>query len=250
MQNELNLLLKLQEHDSGLDVIQEKITAATGMISAKTKEADSLKSSLKAAKDALTTAQHKKKQLEGEAEAKEGLVKKHQGELNSLKSNDAYKAMLLEIDMAKQAVGQIEEQILVAMEAMDAAEKDLKAKELKVKGEEGAIRAAAAAMQGDLDKIMADQSTKKATRDEFAATVPPALLSRYDAIRKRGGSAIVALVENTCTGCRMKLPPNKVNDVKKAKAMIVCDSCSRILYAPESIQQAAPAATTTPTTAS
>jgi predicted nucleic acid-binding Zn-ribbon protein len=116
---------------------------------------------------------------------------------------------------------------------VDAAEKDLKAKEAKVKAEEGTIRSAAAAMQADLDKIVADQTAKKATRDEFAATVPPALASRYDAIRKRGGLAIVALVNNTCSGCRMKLTPNKVNDIKKAKAMIVCDSCSRILYVPQ-----------------
>jgi predicted nucleic acid-binding Zn-ribbon protein len=240
MQNELNLLLKLQEHDTALDAIQEKIAAATVLISAKTKEAEALKSSLKSAKDALTAAQMKKKQLEGEAEAKEQLVKKHQGELNSLKSNDAYKAMLLEIDMAKQAVNQIEESILGAMETVDAAEKDLKAKEQKVKAEEGVIRSAAAAMQSDLDAVAADEKTKRAARDEFAATVPAALLSRYDAIRKRGGASIVALVNNTCTGCRMKLPPNKVNDVKKAKAMIVCDSCSRILYAP--VENAAPAA--------
>jgi predicted nucleic acid-binding Zn-ribbon protein len=136
--------------------------------------------------------------------------------------------------MAKQALKQIEDNILGAMEAADAAEKNLKANEQKVKAEENVVKQAAAAMQADLDKIVADEKTKREARDVFAATVPAAIQSRYDAIRKnRGGLAIVAVVNNTCSGCRMKLPPNKVNDVKKAKAMIVCDSCSRILYAPQ-----------------
>jgi predicted nucleic acid-binding Zn-ribbon protein len=244
MENELNLLIQLQEHDAALDALQEKIASANVQIAAKTKEADALKASLKSAKDALTAAQMKKKQLEGEAESKEQLVKKHQGELNSLKSNDAYKAMLGEIEQAKQAVNKIEEDILAAMESVDAAEKDLKAKEQKVKAEEGAMKSAIAAMQAEADKIVADEKAKRALRDEFAITVPATLVARYNAIRKRGGLAIVALVNNTCSGCRMKLTANKVNEVVKAKAMIVCDSCSRILYVPKPAPQAAPAETT------
>lgn len=249
MQNELNLLLKLQEHDAELDALLEKISSENALIAAKNKEAESLKSSLKSAKDTLTAAQMQKKKLEGEAEAQEQKVQKHQGELNSLKSNDAYKAMLLEIEMAKQALKQIEDNILGAMETADAAEKDLKAKEQKVKAEEGAVKAAASAMQADVDKVSADEKAKRTVRDEFAATVPAALKSHYDAIRKkRGGLAIVAVAKDTCSGCRMKLPPNKVNDVKKAKAMIVCDSCSRILYFP--VEASATPTDTNPVSAS
>src|SRR4051794_12739829 len=91
MQGELSFLIELQKHDALLDGLREKAEEMTPLIQQKNQQIEKLKSDLKGFKDALSSHQVKKKQLEGEAEAKEKEVQKHQGELNSLKSNDAYK---------------------------------------------------------------------------------------------------------------------------------------------------------------
>jgi predicted nucleic acid-binding Zn-ribbon protein len=175
-----------------------------------------------------------KKQLEGEAEAKEQQIKKHQGELNSLKSNDAYKAMLTEIEFAKQALGKIEEDTLVAMEAIDAAEKDFKAKDQKVKSDENVVKAEIKTIEAEKQQLLDEEKAKRGERDTFEASIPENLRSHYNAIRtKRGGLAIVPITHNACSGCRMMLTPDKGVQAKKAKNMVVCDSCSRILYLPK-----------------
>jgi hypothetical protein len=46
-------------------------------------------------------AQLNRKNSELEIDAKDQAVRKHSGELNSVKSNDAYKALVLEIEAAK-----------------------------------------------------------------------------------------------------------------------------------------------------
>ncbi len=231
MQNELSFLLKLQELDVVLDDLAEKSEAVAQRIQSKNQEIDSLKSSLKSAKEALSIHLVKKKQLEGEAEAKEQVLKKHQAALNALKSNDAYKAMLGEIEAAKNAVHAIEDEILIMMEQVEADDRDHKVKEQRVKAEEGIMRAAVQELENQKTQILAEKQTKQAARDAYVANVPAHLKNQYEVIRKkRGGMVVVQLVHGCCGGCQMTLTPNKANEVKKAKNMVVCESCSRIIY--------------------
>lgn len=247
MPDDLSFLIKLQQHDSAIDELKEKAEAFSPLIQAKNKQLDTLKSDLKSAKDALSQHQLKKKQLEGEAEAQEKLVQKHNSELNSLKSNDAYKAMLVEIKTAKDAVVKIEDEILVLMEAVEADEKKYRELEKKFKSDEASTKMEIQNLESQQSAVLAQVKQKEEERNTFAQTVPAPLLSQYNAIREqRGGLAIVPMVNSSCGGCRMALTPAKANEVKKAKSMVLCDSCIRILYLPQEevappVTQAVPA---------
>ena len=231
MQDELSFLIKLQQFDAAVDILNEKAEEITPQIAAKNKQLDSLKNDLKSSKDALSQHQVRKKQLEMDAEAQEKLVQKHNSELNSLKSNDAYKAMLGEIKAAKDKVVKIEDEILQLMEAVETDDKKYKELEKKFRSDEGAVKSEIQNLESQKNSIIEDAKKKKAERDEFSKSVPAPLLSQYEAIReKRGGLAIVPMLNNSCSGCRMQLTPAKANEVKKAKSMVLCDSCSRILY--------------------
>lgn len=234
MQDELPLLIRLQTMDAAVDELQEQAAALLPLIQSKMQAAEKLKTDLKTAKESLSSNQLKKKQLEGEAEAKEKLVQKHQSELNSLKSNDAYKAMLGEIQAAKQDVSRIEDQILVAMEAIESDDRKYKELEQKFKQDESAIKMEIQSLETQKNNFLSQASTKKSERDAFASSIPAASLSQYDTIREqRGGLAIVPLLNKlSCGGCRMGLPPAKVNDVVKGKSVVLCDTCNRILYNP------------------
>ena len=48
------------------------------------------------------------------------------------------------------------------------------------------------------------------------------------------GKAIVAATNFVCKGCNMAVPPNIVNYLMQGDRLIVCKSCQRILYLPES----------------
>lgn len=244
MKGELSFLIELQKHDAILDESREKVEAMDPLIQKKNQQIDKLKADLKGAKDALATHQVKKKQLEGEAEAKEKEVQKHQGELNSLKSNDAYKAMLAEIKTAKDDVVKIEDAILALMEEVEADDKRYKELEKKFKTDEAAVKAEIQNLESQKSAIQADLKSKQDARDEYAKTVPPPLLAQYNAIReKRGSLAIVPMVNNTCSGCRMGFTQAKANEIRGAKSMVLCDSCTRIIYLP--VEETA---STTPTT--
>jgi predicted nucleic acid-binding Zn-ribbon protein len=240
MFEQLSSLIALQQHDAAVDDLAKKAAAFDPIVKKKQQALDALKSDLKAAKDKLGANTLKKKELEGEADAKQKLVQKHQGELNALKSNDAYKAMLGEIDAAKKAVIAAEDQILVVMEAIEAAEKEFKEREKKFKADEAAMKAEISKVEAQKAEAVAAVAKRKEERDAFAKTIPGNAVAQYDAVRaKRDGVAIVPMVNGSCAGCRMTLPPHQANDVKKGKSVVICESCSRIIYLPPENQAAA-----------
>lgn len=241
MIDDLPHLIKLQEFDNAVDELNEKAAAFNPQIQAKNQALESLKTNLKIGKEKLSSNALKKKQLEGEIDAKEKQIQKHNGELNSLKSNDAYKAMLAEIQTAKEEIVKFEDQVLGVMESIEQDDKAYKALEQKFKSDEGAMKNEIQQLEAQKNAAMGEAEKKRAERDAYAGTCPPALVHQYDVIRERGGGvAIVPMVNNSCSGCRMSLTQSKMIEIKKAKAMVLCDSCSRILYLPKTD---APAAT-------
>lgn len=252
MQDELPLLIQLQVHDTAVDECAEKIAALEKKIKDTTFKLDSLKLGSKTAKENLVALQLKKKQLEAEADNQEKLVKKHQSELNSLKTNDAYKSMLSEIEHAKAAQSKIEDDVLVIMEQLDQAEKQVKDVESKLKSDESVIKSNIQKLESEKSAELAQKEKKSADRNAFAETIPAPVKKQYEALRKsRGGVAIVAVVNSACTGCQMKLTQSKMIEIKKAKNVVLCESCSRILFQPVEQQPTpeTPAATPPVTTA-
>ena len=81
-------------------------------------------------------------------------------------------------------------------------------------------------------RLVSDLESKNAEREAFFQTLPEDVRRPYEAVR-RGRTSFSALAEvkgMACLGCRTKIPPDVVNQVMKGKEIIVCESCSRLLY--------------------
>lgn len=238
MQNDLLTLIDLQKRDNEISDLVEKARSLEDLISQKNKKLDDIKGQLKAAKGKITAVQLEKKNLENEAQVKEALIKKHQGELNSLKSNDAYKSMLGEIETAKSALSALEDKILEKMEEMDRIQADVKKTENDVRSKENETKSEIQKLEEERKTLLSEADRKKTERESYASGVRDDLKSHYEAIRnKSDGLAIAPLDGNACGGCRMTLPPNKQGEIRAAKHLVFCDSCSRILYLPQDTSQ-------------
>ncbi|OVE77464.1 hypothetical protein BVX98_02925 [bacterium F11] len=233
MTTDLQYLIQLQQHDNAVRDLEAKANAFVPQIQDRNKNLETIKNALKEAKEKSKSLQLKKKGLESNAAEKENLIRKHQGELNSLKSNDAYKAMLAEIQTAKNDLSQIEDDILNLMEEMDQADVSYKKQDQDIQQKEKGIKEEIKSFEDQKKQFLDQAQTKKQERDQFATTIPDSVRSHYENLReRRGGVAIVPVADNACSECRMNLTQSKLNDVKKLKDMIVCESCSRILYFP------------------
>jgi predicted nucleic acid-binding Zn-ribbon protein len=247
MNETISSLLKLQEMDLALEDLR-KAKSALGPRRDKIKEdLRKLLAAFEDGKKSLTDAQVQKRTLEADVEAKEQSIRKHTGELNSVKSNDAYKALLSEIDAAKKEKAAVEDGILEVMESLDRLMKESKEREKTLAADKASFDAQLSAVDDEERRLDGEIAGKSAEREAFAAALPEDARKPYDAVRRgRSGFAVLAEARDmTCLGCRTRLPPDVVNSAMKGKGIILCESCSRILY----VRPAPPAAAPAPTQA-
>src|SRR5207247_700974 len=128
----------------------------------------------------------KKKEKELEVGQKEEDARKHSGQLNQVKTNDAFKALQNEIDRAKKEAGDLETQILEIMDELDAAKREEKTVLASLKNVEDKAKTEISLLEGKLKELQAQIDGAKAARDASAAPVPADVMRVYNHVRSRG----------------------------------------------------------------
>ncbi|MBI5240770.1 MAG: hypothetical protein HY926_09885 [Elusimicrobia bacterium] len=233
-------LVAVQQQDAVLDGLQKEIDRIPREIAALQAGLESAKARVAEAKAKTMGFEKKKKEKELELASKEEAIRKHTMELNQVKTNDAFKALQHQIDEAKAAGSQIETEILETMEGIDRGRQEEKAAAAELKAAEDKAKGEISVLEKQLAEVKAKFDGQKEVRDEAASVVPSDMLRIYDHARKRGKpDAIVPVDGGNCSACRINLAPQMIVEVTKAKALVVCESCQRILYKPEPAAKAA-----------
>lgn len=243
MNEPIKLMLALQDKDLELDKLRADAAAIPKKVEAVKAQIQTVKKALEDAKKELTTFQLAKKQKELDLDAQETSIRKHAGELNAVKSNDAYKALLGEIEKAKKDKSGLEDQILQVMEQIDQANRTWKEKEVSAKGEEVTLQKQISDLEALKTKLEADVVAKQTVRDETAGSVPRQIAEEYKRLREnRKGAALVPLRNEQCTGCHMKVSQNLINEVRRGQKIMTCEHCSRIVFLENVLTAATPEA--------
>jgi hypothetical protein len=156
---------------------------------------------------------------------------KCEARLYEVKTNKEYSAVLAEIEALKVEKGRIEEEVLALMEAQERLTREIAEadKRLARQGEEARVQEAAATEE--LHALEADLAAVRGERDSVAREVPRDLLTQYGRVLKHRGGLAVAVVGSNgiCTGCRVVLTPQRLNEVRHSSQIYTCESCGRIL---------------------
>jgi predicted nucleic acid-binding Zn-ribbon protein len=225
-------LIRLQEMDTALEALRQgigRVSPRRAEILARRMGASAVQEN---SKKALIEAQVNRKNQEIEIETKEQDIRKHSSQLNSVKSNDAYKALIREIDSAKKAKVLLEDDVLVLMEKIEVLQKEAKTAESEAQRISAELDGQSRELDQEEAALKAQVDSKKTERDEFAETLPGDARARYEAIQRGrpGFMAVVPVNAMVCGGCRTGLTPNLVNQVMKEKEIVTCEGCSRILF--------------------
>jgi predicted nucleic acid-binding Zn-ribbon protein len=236
----MRALVALQDKDKVLDAIQKDIDSVPPRIAAVQADLANEKKRMDAAKAKTMELEKKKKSKELDVAQKEEAARKHTGQLNELKSNEAYKAMQIEIEKEKAAAGDIETEVLVIMEEIDKSKAEEKAVAAELKKIEDFSKTDLAKLEAELSHAKGLFAEAKVARDAAAEPVPADLMKVFNHIRSRGKpDAVVPVVDGHCGSCQMTLTPAMIAEVAKLKSLPVCESCQRILYKPEQSTAAA-----------
>ena len=227
----LEKLLVFQDRDQRRLSLETQIKHAPEEIVTVRRKIDEVRAGLESAKAACRDAEAKRKALEteiGTAEQKTARFKTQQLEV---RKNEEYQALGNQIETAQAEVAALEEREIEALYSIDETKKRLKEAEAaaaqEVAAHEGRIKLVQekeAAMRADL---VALQTELEKVREE----VPAPSLEAYVRISKRTPLPVcVALREQTCLGCHLKVSNGVLTDVRSGGRIVYCDNCGRMVY--------------------
>ena len=232
-------LLALQRLDDELETFEREhdgLPARREQVAQRLRDAEAEASR---AADALAAAETAMRQAESELQDNEALLGKLEGQQFQVKSNDAYSALLREIEHAKVSISNSETGILESMEAIEAA--------TDVKGTaEIALRDAAAALESGSVSIEAreielrDQIEQhRERRLVICPSIAPELLKHYERIAKRRSPAVIVISHELCGGCRVGIPAQDFIEIRRGERVVTCGNCKRILLHDEKVESEA-----------
>jgi predicted nucleic acid-binding Zn-ribbon protein len=179
----------------------------------------------------LNQAEAELRKAEAELADHQEKQKKFQATLRSVQSSREYGAVLNEIDGAEKLVRATEERALALEEEIEAARRDLDAREASLPKETEEHEQKLSGWRSAQREIERELETARAEIRELETTIPPRERAEFQRLlEKKGGLAIVKVVSGSCSACHMKVRPHALQTLKVGLEIITCDRCKRILY--------------------
>jgi len=230
----LRVLIELQAVDTriaGLEAEAARLPREIEAVRAAVEEARRAVESLRGRMD-----QTRKETRAREKDLEDCQVKrqKYEGQLYQVKTNKEYSAVLAEIEEVKQQKSRIEEDILTLMERQERLAAEIKQAEGRLRSAEAEGAQQEGALRARLTEVEGRLTAERQRRAAVAAGLTPTLLGEYERLlRARGGLALVPVTRpNLCSGCRMTVTPQRLQQLKQQNALVGCESCGRYLYWP------------------
>jgi uncharacterized protein len=234
--SQLLTLIDLQGFDTRIFALEADAARLPKQIEAIHAALTEAKKSLETLKQRADTTRKDLRTKEKDLEVVTAKRAKAEARLWEVKNNVEYSAVLSEIETIKQEKAHGEEEILGLMELQERLTGETREGEARLKAREEQARQDEAVVKKKLEAVETELAALRADRDSRARELPRPLLADYAKILKARAGVAVASVNTAaiCGGCRVAIRPQAIQELKAARALMICDSCGRYLYWQES----------------
>lgn len=216
--------LKILELDRQKEELPEALRAAEADLSQKKRRFEEVSQKLE-------EVSLKRRAEEDELEEELQRLRKTQTRLMQIRGTREYQALLREIEEIKKANKQREETLLKLMEEQEKLQQEEEALRKEIEEAERRVAEERARYESLCKELEADKKRYLEERERLVEEIPQSLLRRYEFIRERkGGLAIVAVENGTCSGCHMHIPPQLFNELQRDDKYYECPLCRRLIY--------------------
>lgn len=95
----------------------------------------------------------------------------------------------------------------------------------------GKIEAEEARIKDEIGENQRRIEALRKERENMVVGIDLPTLTRFERIvNSKNGIGIVQVVNDSCDGCHMRIPPQMIGKVKRGQELVTCLHCSRILY--------------------
>jgi len=233
MHPDLKHLIELQSLDLQLGRVRAQLSAYPKRIAEVEARVKAAHDEIARTKDSLLTSLKDRKKYELDVEQWKEKARKYKDQIYEVKTNEAYKALQHEIQMAEAEIAKTEDRLLERMVSGEEYERQVKAAEKNLKEVEAAAQTERAQLNADQTETQKQTDSLAAEREQVVRAVPEDTLDHYHRIaRKHSGIALAEVKDETCTMCRVRVRPHVFEALRKPDCAEIfhCESCTRILY--------------------
>ncbi len=164
----------------------------------------------------------------------EGEITKYNVQLNSIKTNKEYTALCTEIGSKKADMSILEDEILSTMSKLESVSEEYNKLQEDLRREEESLKNLIESVDADVKKTDIEIEEIQNDQKKYIDALDENSLKHYNRLSSiKGGKAVVAVIDNMCGGCSMKITAQTLNLLMGSNELVFCQSCSRILYLEE-----------------
>jgi predicted nucleic acid-binding Zn-ribbon protein len=226
-------LLELQSVDVRLDEVQARLATYPRKLTEIEARVAAARAEVEKSKAAQLSTVKDRKRYELDVEQWKEKVRKYKDQMFQVKTNEAYKTLQHEAQMAEDEVAKAEDRLLEQMVASEEYDRRIKSSEKARKEVEEAARADRSKIESEKAAAEKQLAEGNAERSRVVANVPEAMLDHYTRIaKKHKGVSLAAVRDEKCTACGMRVRPHVFQEMRRAgsEEIFHCETCTRILY--------------------
>lgn len=238
----------MQEVDTHLNAVRARLATFPKRLAEVQARIDASRAALDKSKESHSTTLKDRKRYELDVEQWKEKVRKYKGQAFQVKTNEAYKALQHEVEMAEAEIAKSEDRLLEQMVSGEQYDRQVKAAEKNFKQVEEQIGGERKQIETEKAKAEKDLAQLEAERAKVVQTIPEDLLDHYQRIaKKHGGIAVAEVRGEACSACGARIRPQVFQILRRSdnSDLYHCELCTRILYyvEPPATEAAAQAST-------
>jgi uncharacterized protein len=227
----LTRLYELQKIDSQLD----EITILKGELPMEVAdledEIEGLATRINRLKTSLKESEADLARMQGTAKDATTKIAKYEKQLEEVKNNREYDALVKEIELAKLDIQLSEKRGKEFKIQLDTKKEQVTIAEARLESRQKDLVSKKAELATIIEKTEKEEEKLKKKTEKARKNIEERLLKAYDKIRKtyRNGRAVVTVERDACGGCYNKIPPQVQLEAALHKKIVACEHCGRIL---------------------
>lgn len=237
MQKVLQKLVELQELDTRLDELIEKLGDLPETVKTLEIQIENEKEQNGIRKTSIEENETLIRSNSAKVEDLTQKITKYKEQLFLVTTNREYDALTAEIEFNETAIKEAEDQILQSQEENERLTKSHEDSVKNVDDMGNKLEEAKGSLAATQKETETEKAELEKKREVLVKLVPRNYYSVYQRVRKaRNGLAVVPLMRDACSGCHNRVIPQKRVDIYKKNQVITCDFCGRFLFAAEEME--------------
>jgi len=213
--------------------LAEQLAAGPRAVATRTRQVQTAEAKRAAAADEVKKAKLATDQKQLQLKSAEARLTDLEGKLNACKTNREYQTLRDQIAADRMATKVLEDEILEALERIDALKPAVPAAEAEIEAARKLLAEAEARVTAEAGRLEAEVARVRAELDAVERGLEGDVREKYERVVKhKGADGLAPLDGRSCGGCCQQVTSDMVAAIGLGR-VVVCRGCGRLLYHPE-----------------